>query len=67
VRLRDYALGTLLGTAPGIFAIALLQSRAQAALARPSAASLALLALAVALILGLFAALRRLLRRSRRR
>jgi len=67
VRLRDFALGTLLGTAPGILAIALLQTRAQAALARPGPASLALLALAVVATLGVFAVIRRLLRRSRGR
>jgi uncharacterized membrane protein YdjX (TVP38/TMEM64 family) len=66
VRLRDYALGTLLGTAPGIVAIALLQSRAEAALESPGPASFALLVLTVAAALGLFAVLRRLLRRSRR-
>jgi uncharacterized membrane protein YdjX (TVP38/TMEM64 family) len=60
-------LGTLLGIAPGILAIALLVSRAEAALSRPGPLSLGLLALAILGMLGLFALVRRLSRRRARR
>jgi phospholipase D1/2 len=63
IRLRDYLLGTVLGMLPGMLAITVFSDRLVATLRDPSPASLAVLALAIAVIvagaLGLQAILRR--------
>jgi len=58
--LRDFLAGTLLGTAPGVLAIVLLEARAEQAIVQPEAGSVALLLAAVVLVVGVFALLRRL-------
>ena len=67
IGVRDFALGTLLGTAPGIVAIALLQSRAEAALSNPGPGTVGVLVAIAGGVVGMFAALRRLLKRGRSR
>jgi phosphatidylserine/phosphatidylglycerophosphate/cardiolipin synthase-like enzyme/uncharacterized membrane protein YdjX (TVP38/TMEM64 family) len=61
LRLRDFLAGTLLGTAPGVLAIVLLEAQAERAIVQPEAGTVALLVAAVVLVLATFALLRRLL------
>jgi phosphatidylserine/phosphatidylglycerophosphate/cardiolipin synthase-like enzyme/uncharacterized membrane protein YdjX (TVP38/TMEM64 family) len=63
IRLRDYILGTVLGMLPGMLAITLFSDRLAATLRDPSPATLAILAVAVAVIVGGALLLRALLRR----
>jgi uncharacterized membrane protein YdjX (TVP38/TMEM64 family) len=66
LRLRDFALGTLIGMIPGILALSFLADRLLAALKSPDATSvLALLGVAIAVVLCL-AGLRYYLRRTSR-
>jgi len=66
IRFRDFALGTVLGMAPGTALLALLTDRTAAALREPDPGHLALAALAAVLLVGASLALRHLLvRRSR--
>ena len=65
LRLRDFALGTVVGLLPGVVAIALLADRIAASLRRPDLGSFAALAASVAAVgLGLVF-LRRWIRRKR--
>jgi uncharacterized membrane protein YdjX (TVP38/TMEM64 family) len=61
VRLRDFVLGTALGMAPGTAALAFFGERAAEAARDPSAGSIALVALAVAVLVTLAMLMRRLL------
>ena len=65
IRLRDYLLGTVLGMAPGITAIALFIDRILATLRDPQPVTLGLLSVAVIVIVVGMAWLRRFLRRRR--
>jgi phospholipase D1/2 len=58
-RLKNYALGTILGLLPGITAICLFQSRIEAVLRRPEAGNLIILALISALVVVAVVWLRR--------
>jgi phosphatidylserine/phosphatidylglycerophosphate/cardiolipin synthase-like enzyme/uncharacterized membrane protein YdjX (TVP38/TMEM64 family) len=58
--LRDFLAGTLLGTAPGVLAIVLLEAQAEQAIVQPEAGTVALLVAAVVVVVGGFALLRRL-------
>lgn len=50
IRLRDFALGTVIGLVPGVVAIALLADRIAASLQRPDMGSFAALAASVAAV-----------------
>jgi phospholipase D1/2 len=62
IRWSDFLLGTVIGLLPGIVTMTFFVDRAIAALRRPSPGTLGLLALALALIVALVWALRRMLR-----
>lgn len=64
VRLRDFLLGTALGMAPGTAALAFFGERALRAARDPSAGSIALTLLGVALLLALSVGMRHLLERA---
>jgi uncharacterized membrane protein YdjX (TVP38/TMEM64 family) len=61
LRLRDFALGTLLGMTPGTLALSFFAERAASAARDPSAASIATALLAIALLVGLALLSQRLL------
>lgn len=63
IRLRDFALGTVLGMAPGIAAVSVFADRLLAALHEPSTATLVGLAVVVAAIVAGAVAVRRWIRR----
>ncbi|HKQ30358.1 MAG TPA: VTT domain-containing protein, partial [Burkholderiales bacterium] len=62
IRLRDYLLGTVFGMLPGMLAITIFSDRLAATLRNPSPTSLAVLALAVAVIVAAALGLRAVLR-----
>ncbi len=63
IRLRDFALGTLIGMAPGIVAITLFTDRLEATIRRPEPGEFALLSAVIAAIAVAAILLRRWLRR----
>jgi phospholipase D1/2 len=65
IRWSDFLLGTVIGLLPGIVTMSFFIDRAIAAIRDPDAGSLMLLAVAVALIVALVTALRRMLRATR--
>jgi phospholipase D1/2 len=65
IRWSDFLLGTVIGLLPGIVTMSFFIDRAIAAIRDPDAGSLVLLAVAVALIVALVTALRRMLRATR--
>jgi phosphatidylserine/phosphatidylglycerophosphate/cardiolipin synthase-like enzyme/uncharacterized membrane protein YdjX (TVP38/TMEM64 family) len=66
VRLRDFAVGNLVGVLPGVIAAAFLTDRIVASLRDPSATTVALVAVAVLAVAAGVYALRRVLRRKGR-
>jgi uncharacterized membrane protein YdjX (TVP38/TMEM64 family) len=62
IRWSDFVLGTVIGLLPGIVTMTFFIDRAIAAVRSPGPDTLALLGLALALIVGLVFALRRMLR-----
>jgi uncharacterized membrane protein YdjX (TVP38/TMEM64 family) len=65
VRFRDFAIGSVLGLVPGIVGVSFLADRIIASLRNPSPTTLALLALAAVLVVGLGVGLRRWVQRRR--
>lgn len=59
VRVRDFALGTLVGMAPGLVLTVVLSDRVTAAVARPSAGSMVTAAVCIVAVLAVGIALRR--------
>ncbi|MBR9987798.1 MAG: VTT domain-containing protein [Desulfosarcina sp.] len=65
IRLKDFAIGTVVGMLPGVTAIALLADRLSASLRQPDLGSLTALGVAVVLVAGGLVALRRWVKHKR--
>ena len=65
IRARDFAIGNLLGMIPGVLAIAFLADRLVASVLDPSATSIVLLLLAIALVIAALYGLRHWVKRKR--
>ena len=64
IRFRDYLVGTALGMGPGIAAVTLLGDRLRGVLEQPTPGNVALLALAIAVWIGLAVGLQALSNRA---